>query len=291
MTPSPNPEPAAPNHRFRQGDFEITVLSDGSITIPGDILVSEGSAAEREAALARLDTVGDMVRPKANIPLIRAGADLILVDIGGGDRYQPTDGRLAVNLERAGIDPVQITKVVVSHAHPDHIGAMLVADGNLRFPKARYYVGAAEWAFWMDSDYRSNMPAALHEFARGAQRDLGAIRDRVTLLKAGDEILTGLRALDTPGHTPDHLSFELVGSEGLIIAGDVATNEIVSFEHPHWRFGYDVDPALGIQTRRRLLDRAAKDRMRLLGCHWAYPGVGRAERDGDAFRFVAAAGS
>lgn len=291
MNHSPKPEPAVPHHRFRQGEFEITVLSDGFITIPGEILVSEGSAAEREATLGRLDTVGDMVRPKANIPLIRAGADLILVDIGGGDRYQPTDGRLAGNLRLAGINAAEITKVVVSHAHPDHIGAMLVADGSLRFPNASYHVGAAEWAFWMDPDYRSNMPAGLHEFVAGAQRDLGAIRDRVTLLKAGDEIVTGLRALDTPGHTPGHLSFELAGGEGLIIAGDVATNEIVSFEHPDWRFGYDADPELGIRTRRRLLDRAAKDRTRLLGYHWAHPGVGHAERDGDAFRFVIAAGS
>ncbi len=105
------------------------------------------------------------------------------------------------------------------------------------------------------------------------------------MLQAGDEIVTGLRALATPGHTPGHLSFEVAGGEGLLITVDAANNEIVSFEHPDWRFGYDTDPELGIRTRGKLLDRAATDRTRLLGYHWAYPGVGFAEHHRGAFHF------
>ena len=230
-----------------------------------------------------------MVRPKANIPMIRKGTDLILVDIGGGRRYQPSDGMLAGNLERENIDPGSVTKVVFSHAHPDHIWATLNQDGSLRFPNALYYVGAAEWAYWMDPDYLTTMPAALHDFARGAQRDLGAVRERAILLEAGDDIVTGLRALETPGHTPGHLSFEMDGGGGLLITVDAANNEIVSFEHPEWRFGYDTLPEVAIATRRRLLDRAATDRTKLLGFHWASPGVGFAERRNGAFHFAPSA--
>ena len=277
---------AATNYSFTQGEFDVTVLSDGYITIPSDILLSDGTPDQRASILPRVDTLDGMVKPKTNIPLLRKGEDVILIDIGAGHRYQPSDGMLTDNLKLAKIDPESVTKVVFSHAHPDHIWATLNEDGSLRFPNATYYVGAAEWDFWMDPDYLTKMPAVLHDFARGAQRDLGAVQERAVILKAGDDVLTGLRALDTPGHTPGHLSFEIAGGDGLLIAVDVANNEVVSFEHPDWRFGYDTAPDLGISTRLRFLDRAAKDRTRLLGYHWAYPGLGFAERNGGAFRFT-----
>lgn len=279
---------AAADHRFTQGAFEITVLSDGFITIPAEILVPEENPAERAATLRRVDALRGMVRPKANIPLIRTGNDLILVDIGAGHKYQPSEGRLADALAQTGVAPASITKVVFSHAHPDHIWATVDEAGALRFPNATYYVGAAEWDFWMDPDYQTRMPAALHDFARGAQRDLGAVRERVVMLKPGDDIVGGLRAVDTAGHTPGHLSFEIAGGEGLLITADVAVNEVVSFEHPDWRFGFDTLPDRAIATRQRLLDRAASERIKLLGYHWAYPGLGHAERKDGAYRFVAA---
>jgi glyoxylase-like metal-dependent hydrolase (beta-lactamase superfamily II) len=273
---------------FAQGEFRITVLSDGYISIPGEIMAPEVTLDERAALLKRLDAPSGVVRAPCNIPLIRKGNDLILVDIGSGHKYQPSDGSLAQNLQAAGIDPAAITKVVFTHAHPDHIWATLAENGSLRYPNATYYIGATEWNFWMDPGYRTAMPSALHEFARAAQRDLGAVKERAVMLKPGDDVVPGLRALDTAGHTPGHLSLELAGHEGLLIAADVINNEIVSFEHPDWKFGYDTIPDLAIRNRVRFIDRAATDRIKLLGYHWAYPGVGYAERKDNAFRFVSA---
>jgi glyoxylase-like metal-dependent hydrolase (beta-lactamase superfamily II) len=275
------------NYSFVQGEFEISVVSDGYITVPIDIVAPEGSPEERAEILRRTgDPKAGLVESRTNIPLIRRGSDLIMIDVGSGDKYQPSDGRLSTNLGAAGIDPGSITRVVFTHAHPDHVWGTLTENGSLRFPNATYYVGAAEWDFWMDPDYRSNMPAVLHEFAQGAQRDLGAIRDRVVMLKPGDDIVTGLRSLDTAGHTPGHISLELAGGEGLIISADAATNEIASFAHPKAVFGYDTIPDLAIRNRARLIERAATDRIRLLGYHWTYPGVGFAERKGNGFRYV-----
>ncbi|WP_376100876.1 MBL fold metallo-hydrolase (plasmid) [Roseomonas sp. CCTCC AB2023176] len=279
---------AAARYRMTVGDFEITVLSDGFISVPGEVLVPEGAPEERAEVLAQLDCRDGAVLPKANIPLLRTGSDLIIVDIGAGRRYQPTDGQLASDMERAGIDPLSVTKVAFTHAHPDHVSATVLEGGGLRFPNATYYVGASEWEFWMDPDYLTRMPPALHAFAEGARRDLGAIRERVVLLRPGDDVVTGLRALETAGHTPGHLSFEVSGGEGLLITADVAVNEIVSFKHPDWPFGYDTLPDLAICARRRMLDRAATDRTRMLGYHWAYPGLGYAERRGNGFAFVGA---
>ncbi len=209
---------------------------------------------------------------KTNIPVIRKGRDLIIVDIGSGDKYQPSDGRLSDNLDASGIDHLAITKVVFTHAHPDHVWGTLTESGTLRFPNATYYVGATEWDFWMNPDYLTNTPSELHEFFRGAQRDLGAIKDRVVMLKPGDDIVTGLRAIDTAGHTPGHLSLEMAGGDGLIISADAATNEIASFQHPNAGSATTCFRISRSRTGARLIERAASDRIKLLGYHWTYPG-------------------
>lgn len=276
--------------RFRQGDFEVTVLSDGFISVPAEIVTAGAMSGERESLMPRLDAADGMVFSKCNVPVIRRADEVILIDSGSGDRYQPSDGRLPAHLAAAGIHPEDITRIVFTHAHPDHIGATVLHDERLRFPNATYYVGATEWSFWTDPDYMTNMPDLLHEFARGAQRDLGAVKDRVVLLQPGDDVVAGLTALDTAGHTPGHLSLVLSGAEGLIITADATTNEVVSFEHPDWPFGYDTAPDLAIRSRARLLDQAATDHVKMLGYHWAYPGIGFAERIGRAYRFVSVGG-
>lgn len=277
----------SPNFTFAHGKFAVTVVSDGFITVPIEIVAPEASLDERAQILDRTGNRSSrLVESKTNIPIISSGEDLIIVDVGSGDKYQASDGRLSEHLVAAEIDVRAITKVVFTHAHPDHVWGTLTPDGSLRFPNATYYVGAAEWDFWMDPDYRSHIPSELHGFARGARRDLTAISDRVVMLKPGDDIVTGLRVIDTAGHTPGHIALELAGGDGLIISADAATNEIASFQHPSWRFGYDTIPDLAIRNRARLIERAASDRTALLGYHWTYPGVGFAERKGSGYRYV-----
>lgn len=282
------PSIADTGYRFSQGAFDITVVSDGFITVPIDIVAPEGSPAERAKILSLTgDANAGLVMSKTNIPVIRSNNDLMIIDIGAGHKYQSTDGMLSEDLAASGIDCDAITKVVFSHAHPDHIWGTLNESGSLRFPNATYYVGAAEWDYWMGPDYLTRISPELHEFAAGAQRDLGAIKDRVIIVKPGDEIVSGLRAIDTAGHTPGHLSFEMSGGDGLIISADAATNEVASFRQPKARFGYDTLPDLAIKNRARLIERAASEHIKLLGYHWTYPGVGYAERAGnDSYRYV-----
>ena len=272
--------------QFRHGDFEITVVSDGYLTIPGEIFTSDVKPERRAEILNRLDTHVGTVNAPTNIPVLRTKSDLILFDVGGGHQYQPTDGRLMQNFRAAGFREAEVTKIVITHAHPDHIGATLGKDNTLQFPNATYFVGAAEWDFWMDPDFFQQNAEPLHDFGRGAQRDLGAIRNRVVMVKPGDDVVTGIRALDTAGHTPGHLSFEISGGEGLIIAADAATSEIVALEHPDWKCGYDTIPDVAIKNRKRLIDRAAVDKTKVLGFHWTYPGTGHVEASGSAYRFI-----
>ncbi|WP_201841851.1 MBL fold metallo-hydrolase [Microvirga zambiensis] len=279
---------AAPVSTFKQGDFDIIVVSDGFLTLPISIVAPEAAPLEQTDIIRRLGGNADTVQPRANIPLIRVGQDLILVDTGSGDKFQPTAGRLTANLAAVGVDPASVTKVVCTHAHPDHIGGTLAPGAGLTFPNATYFVSEAEWQFWTDPNYRTTMPDALHELARGSQRDLSAFKGRVNLVKPGEDIVAGMRVLGTAGHTPGHISLELAGGEGLIITGDAVTNHIVSFEYPGQKFGFDMQHDVAIANRKALLDRAANDKIKLLGFHWSDPGVGYAERKDNAYRFVPA---
>jgi glyoxylase-like metal-dependent hydrolase (beta-lactamase superfamily II) len=281
-------------HSFRHGAFEITVVSDGHFVLPppgiaADVgfLYPDTPRPELEAFLKGMGLPIDRVQLSNNVTLIRAPSDLILVDTGAGGSWQPTAGKLVENLQAAGIDRADVTKVVFTHAHPDHLWGVADDPGLLRFPNASYFIAETEWSYWMADDVERKLPETFRRFALGAKRDLARIKDRLTTLKPGNEVVNGVRVLDTPGHTPGHISLEIAGDDGLIVIGDVVANAAVSFAHPEWRFAIDTIPELAIQSRRRLLDRAASDKTLLLGSHWPYPGVGRAERKGNAYQFVA----
>lgn len=272
-------------YSFKQGDFEITVLSDGSLTLPAALLGPDTPAEERKAFLDAAGITGENVTGAANPVLIKSGSDLILLDNGSGGNFQPTAGKLIENMQAAGIDPASITKLVFTHGHPDHMWGT-AADGALRFPNAAYYSGGAEWDFWNAPDILTKMPKEMHGMVTNTQAQYAAVKDRVTMIKPGDEIVTGLRAIDTAGHTPGHLSFEVDGGEGLIITADALTFPAVFFPHPEWKFGFDTIHEQAIAARQKLLDRAATDKVKLLGYHWPYPGIGYAEHAATGYRYA-----
>jgi len=277
---------ATPFPAFRHGAFEISVVSDGYVTLTGEILMPDADPELRRKMLIRLAGSGSSAPVAANVPLIRAGRELILIDTGGGVNFQNSCGRLARNLAAAGVWPEEITTVVFTHAHPDHSGGTVRPDGGLQFPNARYCIGRREWDFWTDRHFEARMPPALHDFARGAQRDLLAVEDRIARMDPGDEVVPGMRIVATPGHTPGHVSVELDGPEPLLIVGDACTSDLIFFRYPDWRFGFDTDPELALATRRRLLDRAATEALKVLGYHWSHPGAGYVERHNGGYRLI-----
>lgn len=279
---------AAKPFGFSHGKFAIEVFSDGFITLPAEIHMPQATDDVRKPILEAMGGDQNSAPYYTNLPLIRTETDLILVDTGSGTHFQPTAGKLAANLKANGVDPNSITKVIFTHAHPDHAGGTVAADGNLVFPNATYYVSAAEWDFWCDKNFELNRPSALHDFARGSQRDLGAVEQRLVRVRPGDEIVSGIQVLETGGHTPGHISLDLQGEDHLIIAGDAASNWIVSFQHPDWAFGFDFDHERAVRNRTALIDRAAHEKTKLLGYHWRSPGYGYAERVGQTYRFVPA---
>ena len=279
------PALAATPYSFKHGAFEVTVVSDGHLLLPTSFLAPTAPPAERAALLQAAGQTAEQYQSPTNITLIRAGTDLILVDMGSGDRFMPTAGKLWDNLKSAGIDKAKITKVIFTHGHPDHLWGAVDEFDDLVLPDATFYVGAPEWDFWQGDNATRGLPAERAGFVTGARRNYAAIKNKVKMYNAGDDIVTGLRAIATPGHTQGHMSFELAGGEGLIVGGDVLTHPLISFAHPEWKPTADHVPDQAADTRKRLLDRLAADRAKLIGFHLPYPGIGTVERKDGAYRF------
>ncbi|MBX6330133.1 MAG: MBL fold metallo-hydrolase [Pseudolabrys sp.] len=273
-------------YRFRHGAFEVTVVSDGHLVLPVRFLAPDAPAQERAALLARGGETGPDYHAPTNVTLVRAGSELILVDMGSGDRFMPTAGRLWDNLKAAGIDKTRITKVVFTHGHPDHLWGALDELDELALPNAVFYVAAAEWDFWMSDGAAHGLPTDRAGFVTGARRRYAAIRERMVMTRPNEEIVPGLHVVATPGHTQGHISLALEGGDGLLIGGDALTHPLISFLHPEWRPLADHVPELAVVTRRNLLERLVSERSHLIGFHLPYPGHGLVERKDGAYRFV-----
>jgi len=280
------PAGAATPYSFQHGAFQVTVVSDGHLVLPTAFLAPGAPAPEREALFKAAGKLGEQYHSPTNVTLLQTANDLILVDMGSGDRFMPSAGELWDNLKAAGINKGKITKVIFTHGHPDHLWGAVDELDELMIPDSTFFVARAEWDFWSGDTATQGLPADRAGFVTGARRNYAAIKDRVKFMKPGDEIVAGLRIIDTAGHTQGHVSLELAGGDGLIVGGDALTHALISFQHPEWRPTADHVPGQAVATRLKLLDRLATDRSRLIGFHLPYPGVGTTERKDGAYRFV-----
>ncbi len=274
-------------HSFKHGTFDLTVVSDGTLQLPLAIVSPDAKPEELKALMGAAVLAGDVFVPEVNVVLAKSGSDMILFDTGAGGGMGKTAGMLLESLKAAGLDAGAITKVVFTHAHPDHLFGAVGADGKLIFPNASFHMAENELNFWAAPDLAAKMPEAMQGMVKGIQGQLTAIKDKLTTFKPGVELLPGVGVIDTAGHTPGHVSFELAGGDGLILTGDAITVPSVFFPHPEWKFGFDSDGETAGKNRRKLLDMAAAGKKQMLGYHWSYPGLGRAEAKDGAFVYVA----
>ncbi|HRE19587.1 MAG TPA: MBL fold metallo-hydrolase [Rhabdaerophilum sp.] len=269
------------------GERSIHVISDGGFQMPL-AAVSRGVAPDELIALLKTEGLPtDVSNTVLNVTLIKDGEDWTILDAGSGGNFLPGSGKLAANLEAAGIDKAKVKKVIFTHGHPDHLwGAIDEFDSDL-FPNASYQISEGEWAFWQSPDVYSKLPEDRHMFAAGAQRILKAIAEKTTRFKPGQEVAPGIVAVDTPGHTPGHVSFAVSsGGKSVLVLGDAITHKAISFLHPEWKSGSDTDVEMAAATRKKLLDQLATDKLPFIGYHLPSPGLGRAEKNGNAYRFV-----
>jgi glyoxylase-like metal-dependent hydrolase (beta-lactamase superfamily II) len=276
-------------NEIKAGRFKITTLSDGHLTLPTTMVAPETEAAAREKALAAAGQSGTNYRSPLNVTLLESEKEKILLDAGAGTRFMQSAGKLEEALMDKGLEPDQITHVVFTHAHPDHLWGTINDFDEIAFPSASFHISEAEWNFWMADDVLTKLDEQRKVFAIGAQRNLKAVKERISTFKPGAELVAGLRAIDTSGHTPGHVSIEVGDRRSLMaVLGDALTHPVVSFEYPDWQPAMDQEPDKAVATRKRLLDRLTADKHQLIGYHLPEPGLGRVARKGQGFAFEAA---
>jgi glyoxylase-like metal-dependent hydrolase (beta-lactamase superfamily II) len=283
--------PRQPRHwRYRIGAFEMTVVADSEAFIDGPYPLIGANAAEDEVRRLMRESLlpETKYQPGFSPAIVNTGRELVLLDTGNGENGfvpRPAGGWLAQELAPAGIRPEDIDIVVLSHGHPDHVGG-LMEGGKPLFPNARYVIGQVEYDFWAPEGKHTG---DLEKFAAVFRANTKAIADRFTFLKPGDDVVTGIRAVEAYGHTPGHLNF-LIESEGKAIYfwGDCAHHQVASLARPEWHCVFDVDAEQGAVARKRVYDRLATDRLPVIGYHMPFPSVGYVERAGpSAYRWLA----
>lgn len=272
------------------GDSELLILSDGNLSLPPEFILPDSINATEKADFLQANNLAvPRFEPDCNLALWRSGDHLVLFDVGAGPNFMPSAGKILEDFDSMSIDPGDVTDVVFTHAHPDHLWGLLDDFDELAFPNAAYYMNSLEWDYWRDENTINQLPEVRKSFAVGAKNRIAYLEEQINLFGYGDEVLPGIEAVDTHGHTPGHTSFALhQGANSVLILGDAITHPIISFEKARWPSGSDQDSEAGKQTRLSLLDRLAQDKMQILGFHLPHPGLGMVERKGDAYRYVAA---
>jgi glyoxylase-like metal-dependent hydrolase (beta-lactamase superfamily II) len=275
-------------YRFKLGTIEITVVSDGTLAFPAETLWGDRANDARGLLTSTFHTPRP-VGLQINTVLVNTGDKLVLIDAGCGvDKFQNTTGGLIGNLAAAGYAPGDIDMILFTHFHFDHLwGISDHENASLLFPSAEFVASETEFAFWSDPELAGKLPPA--QQPRVTQTNLKLASPRLHLINAGAEVVPGVTTFGTPGHTPGHISVSISsGSEELLLTGDVVVNSEVSFLHPEWPFGFDIDVPMGTKTRVAFLDRAAADKTLVGGYHLPFPGFGHVVREGSAYRWLPA---
>ena len=269
------------------GQSTVLSVSDGNLVLPGAMFFDALPQDELAPILAASGVARDQLTPPCNLTLLRQENRLVLFDAGSGPAFMPSAGTLLDSLDAVGVAPDDITHVVFTHAHPDHLWGILDDFDDPVFTEAEHMIAQTEWDYWTDPDTVNTIGEARASFAVGAARRLAAIEDQITFFKGGDEVLPGVMAHMTPGHTPGHTSFEIRdGGQALMVGGDAIGNHHVALARPEWASGSDQDPDLGATTRLRLLDQLVADDIALLGFHLPQGGLGRIERASQGYNFI-----
>jgi glyoxylase-like metal-dependent hydrolase (beta-lactamase superfamily II) len=274
-------------YRMMLGDFEVTALSDGTVPLPVDKLLTNTTPAKVEAALKSAYQTAPL-ETSVNGFLVNTGSKLVLIDAGAGVLFGPTLGKLVTSLKASGYQPEQIDEIYITHMHADHIGS-LVAAGKIAFPNATVRAAKADADFWLSQANLDKAPAAMKDFFKGAQASLNpyVTAGKFKSFEGETELVPGIRAIPAPGHTPGHTFYE-ISSKGqkLVAWGDLMHVAAVQFPDPSVTIQFDTDSKAAAAARKKAFADAAKQGYFVAIAHVAFPGIGQLRSDGAGYRWV-----
>lgn len=274
------------------GDIEVLVISDGVLPITARTMATNADPTEYGNWLHDQFLPADVLDWPLNVVVVRSGGRTILVDAGLGVEFPdfPKAGQTVHRLEAAGIDPSDVTDVVLTHLHMDHVGGLLTQGLKERLrPDLRVHVATREAEFWEAPDFsHTDMPAPVPPALRSiATRFLDEYRGQMRTFETEYEVAPGVLVARTGGHTPGHSIVRVAsGGDALTFAGDAVFAP--GFDNPEWQNGFEHDPEEAARVRIELLRELAATREAMVATHLPFPSVCHVATAGDAFRCVPA---
>ena len=274
-------------HKFKVGDVEIIQVFDGAIERDHDpAYASNASTDDVKAALRAAGLPDGKLLNCYTITLARIGNKLVMFDSGNGEGGLPLSGKLAENMKAAGIEQKDITNVVVTHFHPDHIFGLMTKTNEQVFGNIEISVPAVEYKFWTDPDTIAKLAPARQGLAKRIQATIPTWKN-IKPFEADTDVMAGIRAVPTYGHTPGHTSMRISsGSQQLIVMADVTNLPAMNMRNPGMHLAYDQDPKLAEANRRKIFDQVVADKITCTGYHWGMPGAGTIQKDGAGYVLV-----
>ncbi len=274
-------------YRMMLGSFQVTALSDGTVALPVDKLLTQVAPARVESLLAR-SYLKAPVETSVNAYLIHTGAKLVLIDAGAAGLFGPTLGKMLMNLKAAGYQPEQVDEIYITHMHPDHVGG-LAADGKMVFPNAVVRADMREGGFWLKQENLDKAPADAKGFFQGAMASLNpyVAAGKLKPFDGETELVPGIRAIPARGHTPGHTVYA-VESQGnkLVVWGDLMHVAAVQFAMPSVTIQFDNDAKAAAPQRQKHYADAAKKGYFVAVAHVSFPGIGKLRADGKGYEWL-----
>jgi glyoxylase-like metal-dependent hydrolase (beta-lactamase superfamily II) len=280
-------------YRYKVGDIEVTVVTDGSNTFKfTDGHLTNKTRADLNSALEAAYLPKDQLTTPYNPIVVNTSGKLVVIDTGTGEanyeRSKGVTGQVQTNLKAAGIDRNAVDMVIISHFHGDHINGLVTPDKKLAYPNAEVLVPAAEWKFFMDDGEMSRATGdRMKSVFNGARTVFDAIGRKVTPYEPGKEIAPGITAVATPGHTPGHSSHIIAsGNSKVYVQADVTHVPFVHVRNPGWHAFYDQDGAMAEATRRKVYDMLVAEKMLVQGFHYPFPSHAYVEKTDTGYREI-----
>ena len=285
---APMVKTSAPGYyRMMLGDFEITALSDGTVALPVDQLLTNTTPGKVGKALAK-SYLKSPLETSVNAFLVNTGDKLVLIDAGAAGLFGPTLGKLAASLKASGYLPEQVDEVYITHMHADHVGG-LMNGAERAFPNAVVRAEQHDADFWLSQANLDAAPADAKGFFQGAMASLNpyVAAGKFKPFSGDTELAAGIKAVASPGHTPGHAIYAVESKgEKLLFWGDLMHVAAVQFAEPATTIKFDSDSKAAAMQRKKAYADAARKGYLIAASHLSFPGMGRLRSEAKGYAFI-----